>query len=69
MSFKGFRALKLSKSESLRAIKFSQHFLTYKLSNFDKISKYESYRALRVNLFEMIRALKVSINSMMRFIT
>ena len=76
VSFESFRAQKLSTSECLRELIFSQHFFNFralKLSDFEsfralKISKYESYRAPRVTLFEIIRALKISINSIMRFI-
>ena len=76
VSFESFRALKLSKSESFRALIFSQHsfnFRALKLSRFEsfravKISKYERYRTLRVTLFEIIRALRFSINSITRFI-
>ena len=66
VSFESFRALKLSKSESFRALIFSQHFFNFralKLSNFESFralnfSKLVSFRALKSSKVESFRALK-----------
>ena len=54
MSFESFRALKLSKSESFRALIFSHYSFSFRAL---KLSKHESCRALKLSLFESFRVI------------